>query len=134
MLKISEVSQKTALSIATIRYYTDLDMVPSVQRNYKGQRVFDEEAVVWLEGIKFLRELGTPIPEIKEYMELCQKTGPAALKKRHQILLQQRERAELTRNDSQLRLDKLNQRIELENQIINGKKRDSLSAARRFCQ
>jgi len=134
MLKISEVSQKTKLSIATIRYYTDLDMVPSVQRNYKDQRVFDEEAVVWLEGIKFLRELGTPIPEIKEYMELCQKTGAAALKKRHQILLQQRERAELALNDSQLRLDKLDQRIELENQIINGKKRDSLSAARRFCQ
>ena len=103
MLKISEVSQKTELSIATIRYYSDLDMVPSVKRNDKGQRVFDEEAVVWLEGIKFLRELGTPIPEIKKYMELCQKTGTAALKKRHDILLHQRERAELALNHSQLR-------------------------------
>ncbi|KRO00064.1 MerR family transcriptional regulator [Companilactobacillus kimchiensis] len=131
---MSEVSKKLDLPIATIRYYTDLDMVPSVQRNDKGQRVFDDEAIVWLEGIKFLRELDTPIPEIKEYIKLCQKTGLAALKKRHKILLQQRERAESSLIDAQLHLDKLNQRIELENQIIHGKKRDSLSAARRFCQ
>jgi len=134
MLRISEVSKKTNLPIPTIRYYTDLNMVPSVQRNDKGQRIFDDEAIVWLEGIKFLRALGTPIPEIKEYMELCQRKGPAAVKKRHIILLRQRDRAKQAVTDSKLRLDKLNQRIDLENQIIDGKKRDSLSAARRFCQ
>jgi len=132
MLQISEVSKKTFLPIATIRYYCDLDMVPSVQRNNKGQRVFDDEAIVWLQGIKFLRDLAISIPEIKEYIEICQKTGTAALKKRHELLLKQQAQAEQKVSDSQINLNKIKQKVERENQIINGYKRDSLSAARRF--
>ncbi|MQS75279.1 MerR family transcriptional regulator [Companilactobacillus halodurans] len=132
MLKISEVSKKIDLPIATIRYYTDLGLVPSVIRDDEGQRIFDDEAIVWLQGIQFQRELGTPIPEIKEYIELSQKTGPIALQKRHDLLLKQYIRAQEQKSASQIRLDKLNKKIQLENDIISGKKRDSLSAARRF--
>lgn len=134
MFKISEVSKKLQLPIPTIRYYTDLDLIPNLKRNSEGQRVFDDDDLVWLKGIKFFRELGTPLPEIKAYIELCQKRGPVSVKKRYDVLLEQQKRAERLMYESQKHLDQINHKLKLEEQILNGKKRDSLSAARRFCQ
>lgn len=131
-MKISEVSKKIDLPVATIRYYSDLNMIPSLQRDSEGQRIFDDEAVVWLQGIKFLRELNIPIADIKEYIELSQKTGPAALKKRHQMLLKQRAIAQHSLAHSTERLDKIDKKIKHEEEIINGRKHDSLNPARRF--
>lgn len=132
ILKISEVSKQTGLSIPTIRYYTDQNMIPSVTRDLDNQRVFDDEAVVWLEGIKVLRELGVPLSEIKEYITLSQKSGPIALRKRHMLLIKQQALAKENFAQSAKTLNKLNKKIKLEEDIMNGKKRDSLSAARRF--
>jgi len=134
MLKISEVSKKVHLSVATIRYYAELNMIPSIKRNDENQRIFDDESITWLEGIKFLRELGMPLAEIKESISLCQQTGKAALKKRHQLLLKQEKCAKQTVDDAQKRLDELENRLTLEDEIIKGHKRDSLSPARRFNQ
>lgn len=131
-LKISEVSKQTGLSIPTIRYYTDQNMIPSVTRDLDNQRVFDDEAVVWLEGIKVLRELGVPLSEIKEYITLSQKSGPIALRKSHTLLIKQQALAKVNFAQSAKILTKLNKKIKLEEDIMNGKKRDSLSAARRF--
>lgn len=132
ILKIKEASKIVDLPVATIRYYTDLDMVPSVHRDLEDQRVFDNEAIVWLQGIKFLRELGIPLPEIKEYIQLSQKTGPAALRKRHAFLLKQRDKAQSNILEATNHLEKINKKIQLENDIMAGRKSDSLSAARRF--
>jgi len=132
MLKISEVSKETGLSVATIRYYSDLGMVPSVKRNYMDQRLFDDESITWLMGIKFLRDIDIPISEIELYIKLCQKTGPKALEQRHDLLLKQKIKAQQMVSNAQDNLDRLNKKITLENEIIKGRKRDSLSAARRF--
>lgn len=134
MFKISEVSQKLQIPVPTIRYYTDLDLIPNLKRNSEGQRIFDDEDLVWLKGIKFFRELGMPLPEIKAYIKLCQKHGPVSVKKRYAVLLEQQQRAQESLNESKLHLDQIEHRLKLTEQIMNGKKRDSLSAARRFCQ
>ena len=134
VLKISEASKKVGLSVPTIRYYAELNMIPSLKRNIENQREFDDESIMWLQGIKFFRELGMPLKEIQEYIKLCQKDGKTALLKRHQLLLKQQKQAEITAANGQMRLNELNRRINLEEEIINGRKRDSLSAARRFNQ
>lgn len=131
-MKISEVSKRVGLSVPTIRYYTDQDMVPDVTRDNEGQRVFNDEAITWLLGIKFQRDLGIPISEIKKYIQLSKETGPAALKKRHIMLLRQREKAKQDVLHSVSRLDAIDEKIKQEQAIMAGKKRDSLSAARRF--
>lgn len=131
-MKISEVSKKVGLSVATIRYYSDLEMIPSIKRDNEGQRIFDDASLVWLQGIKFQRDLGMSLPEIKKYIKLSQSNGPGCLKKRHQILLKQRDKAKQNLLDSIDRLDKIDAKIKLEEAIMDGKKHDSLSAARRF--
>ncbi|HIY93301.1 MerR family transcriptional regulator [Companilactobacillus sp. HBUAS56275] len=134
MLKISEASKKVDLPVATIRYYAELNMIPSLKRNLENQRVFDDESIAWLEGIKFFRELGMPISEIQEYIQLSQKDGKAALVKRHQLLIKQEQKAQDNVTKAQTNLDELKRRITLEDEIIKGHKRDSLSPARRFNQ
>ncbi|MBL3531621.1 MerR family transcriptional regulator [Companilactobacillus zhachilii] len=131
-MKISEVSKKVGLTVPTIRYYCDLSMVPSLRRDVDGERIFDGEAVLWLEGIKFQRELGSSLSEIQTYIQLSQQTGPAALRKRHEMLLNQYEKAQKDVDESSERLQRLENKIELEEKIIKGQKADSLSAARRF--
>ena len=133
-MKISEVSKTVGLSIPTIRYYCDLGLVPSIQRDLDGERVFDDESITWLKGIKFQRDLGLSLSEIQTYLQLSQKTGPAALKKRHALLLEQRKKAQSDLDAATERLNCLNDKIKLEEAIIKGTKKDSLSAARRFSQ
>lgn len=133
-MKISEVSKVVGLSVATIRYYSDLGLIPSEKRDLTGERIFDDEAVVWLQGIKFQRELDIPISEIKKYLELCQETGPAAVKRRYKMLLKQREKAKRDFLDSVERMDIIDSKIKREEEIMKGKRSDSLSAARRFSQ
>ncbi len=134
MFKISEASKKVDLPIATIRYYAELNMIPSLKRNIENQRMFDDESITWLKGIKFFRELGMPIAEIKEYIELSQKHGKAALIKRHKLLIKQEQKAQDNVVQAQNNLDELKRRITLENEIIKGHKQDSLNPARRFNQ
>lgn len=131
-MRISEVSKTVGLSVATIRYYTDLGMVPSVKRDVDGQRIFNDDAIVWLQGIKFQRELGIHISDIKQYIHLSQETGPAALKKRHAMLLKQRDKAKHDVLEAVDRLDQIDTKIKLEEDIMSGRKFDSNSAARRF--
>jgi len=134
MLSISEAGKKVGLSIATIRYYDELGMIPSIRKNDYGQRLFDDESICWLEGIKFLRDLKMPIPEISNYIKLCQKNGTTSLKKRHAILMKQQSIAEQEVLDAQKRLHNLKYRIQFENEVLKGRKKDSLSPARRFNQ
>lgn len=131
-MKISDVSKKVDLPVATIRYYSDLEMIPSLKRDTDGQRIFDDEAIVWLEGIKFQRDLGMSLAEIKKFIELSQDPSTAALKKRHQILLEQRIKANQRMLSSADTLKRIDLKIKLDEDIIAKKKRDSLSAARRF--
>lgn len=131
-MKISDVSKKVGLPVATIRYYSDLEMIPSLKRDTDGQRIFDDEAIVWLEGIKFQRDLGMSLAEIKKFIELSQDPSTVALKKRHQILLEQRIKANQRMLSSADTLKRIDLKIKLDEDIIAKKKRDSLSAARRF--
>jgi len=131
-MKISDVSKKVGLPVATIRYYSDLEMIPSLKRDTDGQRIFDDEAIVWLEGIKFQRDLGMSLAEIKKFIELSQDPSTAALKKRHQILLEKRIKANQRMLSSADTLKRIDLKIKLDEDIIAKKKRDSLSAARRF--
>lgn len=131
-MKISDVSKKVDLPVATIRYYSDLEMIPSLKRDTDGQRIFDDEAIVWLEGIKFQRDLGMSLAERKKFIELSQDPSTAALKKRHQILLEQRIKANQRMLSSADTLKRIDLKIKLDEDIIAKKKRDSLSAARRF--
>lgn len=70
MYKIKEFSKKTALSIVTLRYYDEINLLnPSYVDRYTGYRYYEEDQVHSAIQIRRLKELGLSLEEIKQYMK-----------------------------------------------------------------
>ena len=82
---VKEASKKIQMSVHNIRYYTNLELVPSLKHDKHGNRVFDDESLNWLICIRFLRESGMSLSDIKHYFELCL-AGSKTLPERYEIL------------------------------------------------
>ncbi|HLT10155.1 MAG TPA: MerR family transcriptional regulator [Micromonosporaceae bacterium] len=68
-MPIGEVAQRTGLSVKTVRYYSDLGLVPEATRSASGYRRYDATAVVRLEFVRTLRELGLDLATIRRVLE-----------------------------------------------------------------
>ncbi len=92
-LTIKEFAQKFNVSEHTIRYYTDIGLLPC-QRDDRNRRVFNEESENWMQGITCLKGCGASIEDIKEYCRLCLlEENTETLKARYHMILKQREAA-----------------------------------------
>lgn len=92
-LTIKEFAKKFNVSEHTIRYYTDIGLLPC-KRDGGNRRVFDNESENWMQGITCLKGCGASIEDIKEYCRLCLlEENEENLKARYQIILKQREQA-----------------------------------------
>lgn len=92
MYTVKEVAQKIKLTEYTIRFYTDKGLVPNVQRDKYNNRLFDEESLNWLIRVKYLKDCGMSIKDIKHFVELYQQ-GDSSLLLRYEIILKYREMA-----------------------------------------
>lgn len=86
MYKVKEVSQILNMSEHTIRYYTDLRLIPHLKRGNNKVRLFDEQSIDLLRGIQYLRSLNMTIEDIKSYIDLLQSDEINALSKRTALL------------------------------------------------
>ena len=111
MYTLKQACQILNLTEHTIRYYTDIGIV-EVKRDKNNHRLFDEQALDWLKGTKYLRELGMSIQDIKLFHELCKKEGDQAIQERLDILIKQKEKAEEELEAAKQRLQFLNHKIE----------------------
>lgn len=73
-LTIGQVSQRTGLSIDTIRYYEKIGLLPEIQRSDSGLRQFQERDVAILGFIHCFRVGGMSIERLKAYMTLVQES------------------------------------------------------------
>lgn len=118
MYTLKQACQLLDLTEHTIRYYTDIGIV-EVKRDKNNHRLFDEQAIDWLKGTKYLRELGMSIQDIKLFHELCKQEGDQAIQERLSILIKQKEKAEKELETAKQRLLFLNHKIEKEKRILN---------------
>lgn len=89
---VKEIADKMGMTAHTIRFYTDMGLLPC-SRDQNNRRVFDDESINWLKGIQCLRNCGVSIEDIKVYSDLCLSDSPDALQKRYQFMKEQRELA-----------------------------------------
>ena len=90
---IKQMAQMFDVTEHTLRYYTDLGLLPC-ERDGGNRRVFSEESVSWMQGIKCLKGCGASIDDIKEYCRLCLlEESEENLLARYRIILKQREEA-----------------------------------------
>lgn len=93
MYTIDEISKLLDMSKHTIRYYTDLNLVPSLQRDKNGNRIFDEDSKNWLLSLKCLRGSGMSVKALKDYVDLCLQ-GDSTIEERFKIIIEQKKELE----------------------------------------
>lgn len=90
---IKEFAEMFHISEHTLRYYTDIELLPC-KRDESNHRIFDEESVNWMHGISYLKRCGASLKVIKEYCRLCRlEESRENLQARYRIILRQREEA-----------------------------------------
>lgn len=124
MYSVKQISKKLNLSEHTIRYYTDLGLVPSLIRDKNGHRLFDEQSVNWLIGIKNLRGSGMSIQAVKEYVDLCLQ-GEKTLEQRYRVILQQKNLIEKQMTEVQAQYQYMTNKVKWYEDIMNHKIEDN---------
>ena len=90
---IKQMAEMFGVTEHTLRFYTDKGLLPC-ERDGGNRRVFNEESVNWLQGIKCLKGCGASIEDIQEYCRLClQEESEENLRARYAIIKTQREEA-----------------------------------------
>lgn len=107
---ISEVAQKTNLSVYTIRYYDKEGLLPFIDRE-NGTRVFRDYDVAWIDLICCLKNTGMPIKDIRQLAECC-KDYESVVAQGVNILKRHKEKVEQHMRDTQRSLDTINYKIE----------------------
>ena len=62
---IGDLSRRSGLSVRTIRFYSDVEVVSASARSASGYRLYDVEAVARLDLVRTLRDLGLPLESIR---------------------------------------------------------------------
>lgn len=110
-LKIGELSRRTARSVHAIRWYEAQGLMPGVQRDGGGRRLYHDEHVAWLDLMERLRQTGMSIAEMRRYTALV-KQGKATLAARREMLATHRERVLQTIEEWQAALALLDSKLD----------------------
>ncbi|MCC0647937.1 MerR family transcriptional regulator [Clostridioides sp. ZZV15-6598] len=121
-MTISEVSKKYELSADTLRYYERIGLIPPVNRNKSGIRIFTEKDCEWVNFIKCMRSAGLSIETLIEYVTMFQQ-GNETIKARKELLIEQRNQLSKRIEDMQQTLERLNSKIDgYEDKVIEKEK------------
>ncbi|MEV4517271.1 MerR family transcriptional regulator [Dactylosporangium sp. NPDC049525] len=77
-MNIGELSRLSGLPVKTIRYYSDVGLVPEAERSHANYRRYDRDSLVRLEFVRTLRELGLDIATIKRILDRGEDLGAVA--------------------------------------------------------
>lgn len=78
---IGQLARRTGLPVRTIRFWSDIGVVPPAGRSSGGYRLYDAEAVARLDLVRTLRELGLGLDIVREV--LCRNTTVAQVAETH---------------------------------------------------
>lgn len=93
-LSISETSKITNLSIRTLRYYDEIDLIKPSKITDAGYRYYDEKSLEKLQEILFLKELDFSLKEIKEIVSNPQYNRKKAMENHKNLLIMKKNRIE----------------------------------------
>lgn len=68
MISIKDVTKQTGISVRTLRYYDEVDLLPPAGKTEGGHRLYGERELKKLQQIQFLKTLGFSLTEIKEML------------------------------------------------------------------
>ena len=87
----NQAAKKLKISKDTLRYYEREELIPPIQKNKSGHRIYSEEDIEWIFLIRCLRDSDMPISKIKQYVSLLISKGGESIFERRNILLEHKE-------------------------------------------
>lgn len=94
MKTVKEVSNLTGISVRTLHYYDEIDLLKPTVLSEAGYRFYDDKALEKLQQILFLRELDLPLKQIKEILENPDLDKKQLLYSQKRMLVVKKERLE----------------------------------------
>jgi len=88
---ISEASAKYNIPETTLRYYDKKGLLPLLERDEAGRRLFSERQMLLLEAVICLKNTHMPISNIRQYMEWIVE-GEATLERRLDMMRKHKQR------------------------------------------
>lgn len=89
MYTVKEAAELLNISPHTVRYYTNMNLIPNINRDKNNIRIFTDENIEHLKGIIYMRNCGMSISAIREYFELSQK-GIETISEQYHLILKQK--------------------------------------------
>jgi len=80
-LSIGQTSEKTGLSVDTLRYYERIGLLPRIERTQGGQRQYSDENIARLRFIQRAQSMNFSLDEIADLLQLRDSPGDV----RHQV-------------------------------------------------
>lgn len=111
MYTIGQIAKMTDFSEHTLRYYDRLGILPFVKKNTYGVRYFSESDLDLLATIRFMKDTGATIKEIKEIMTLVIE-GDQTLEERLLYYKEYRRKMETMRASLESNLEKVDWKID----------------------
>ncbi|GIH68880.1 MerR family transcriptional regulator [Sphaerimonospora thailandensis] len=68
VLTIGQLARRTGVPVRTIRFWSDIGVIPPSDRTAGGYRLYDSEAVARLDLVRTLRELGLDLPTVQRVL------------------------------------------------------------------
>ena len=92
MKTVKEISRLTGISVRTLHYYDEINLLKPTQITNAEYRLYDDTALERLHSILLFRELQFPLKEIKAILDNSDFDTKAALKEQIKLLELQRNR------------------------------------------
>lgn len=116
---IKEAAARLGLPAHTIRYYEKEGLLPSLQRDEQGNRIFEQGDLDWISLMTCFRATGMPVAELKQIVSLAAQ-GDSTIRDRQAIL--EAHKLELQRRQQELdqALDAVNKKLSRYETILKG--------------
>lgn len=115
---IKEVAEIIGLSSYTLRYYDKEGLLPDLERDEHGTRLFHEKDLQWIYLINCLRQTNMSLKNIKNYISLMNQ-GRKYVKTRREILINQKQATLEQMDNLKAQIDILNDKIDYYDNVLN---------------
>lgn len=69
LFPIGELARRTGLPVKTVRFWSDLGLVPPARRTHAGYRMYGQDALARLALVRTLRDLGVDLKTVQRVLE-----------------------------------------------------------------
>lgn len=104
MYSIGDVAKVMGIKTSAIRFYDRQGLLPFVERDQAGRRVFKKNDLNFIEVIDCLKKSGVPVKDIGHFIQLCMR-GDVTLQERYDYLDAEENTLQGKINEMQAQLD-----------------------------